>query len=344
MAKYNFIGPAVDVPGPDVGTNSWHMDMMADTYKTIFGHNDINHMGVVTGKSIVAGGINGRGESTGLGVYYCIRNLLCNDEYVEIRRKFGLIPGLEGKKIIVQGFGAVGYWACHFLKAEGAIIVGVQEFNGCVYNPNGIDVEGLKEYMGKGQGVVGHKDHVYSQSILDRPCDILIPAAMEKAINRYNCEMISAKIIAEGGNGVSTAKADQHFEEQGILVIPDVLCNAAGVTCSYLEWIKNLEHKQPGRLETKWEETSKKKFFKEIERVCTEQGMPVDLSNLSQEAVKGPSDLDLVYTGLDKIMSVALRQVVATSVKEDVSLRTAVYINTIKRIYKSYLSSGLTVK
>lgn len=320
------------------------MDLMADTYKTLFGQKDINHMGVVTGKSIIAGGINGRGESTGLGVYYCIRNILCNDEYVQLRRRNGLIPGLEGKKIIVQGFGAVGYWAAKFLQNDGAIIVGVQEFNGCVYNPTGIDIEDLKAYMSKGQGVIGHKDHVYSQSILDRPCDVLIPAAMEKALNKYNCEMISAKIIAEGGNGVSTLAADQHFDSQGIVVIPDILCNAAGVTCSYLEWLKNLEHKQPGRLNTKWQESSKKKFFKEIEKACQVQGMDIDLSNLSQESVKGPSDLDLVYTGLDKIMSVALRQVVKTSDDLDVSLRTAVYINTIKRIYKSYLSSGLTLK
>ena len=344
MAKYNFIGSAIDVPGPDVGTNTWHMDIMADTYKTLFGHKDIDHMGVVTGKSIVAGGINGRGESTGLGVYYCIRNILTRDEYVDLRNKHGLTEGMADKKVIVQGFGAVGYWACHFLVEEGAKVVGVQEYNGCLYNPNGIDIFALKEHLSLGNGVIGHPDLVPGSSILDRECDILIPAALEKALNKHNCEGIKAKLIAEGGNGVSTVNADRVFEQNNICVIPDILCNAAGVTCSYLEWLKNLEHKQPGRLVTKWEEKSKKHLLLDIERAFKEQGYNIDLSNLSRTSVKGPSDLDLVYTGLDKIMSVAMRGTVKTSMEKGVSMRMAVYINSIIRIYKNFENTGLTLK
>ena len=344
MAKYNYIGSSIDVPGPDVGTNTWHMDMMLDTYKTLFGHTDIDHMGVVTGKSIISGGINGRNESTGLGVYYCIRNILDRDEYEEIRKQYGLQRGLDGKKVIVQGFGAVGYWASHFLVEDGAKIIGVQEYNGCLYNPNGIDIFALKDHLSKGQGVDGHPDRVDDMSILDRECDILIPAALEKALNKHNCESIKAKLIAEGGNGVSTVNADRVFEQRNICVIPDILCNAAGVTCSYLEWLKNLEHKQPGRLVTKWEEKSKKYLIAEIEKSFKEQGFNIDLSGLSKTAVKGPSDLDLVYTGLDKIMSVAMRQTVATSIQKDVSMRMAVYINSINRIFKSFENVGLTLK
>lgn len=344
MAKYNYIGSSIDVPGPDVGTNTWHMDIMGDTYKTLFGHKDIDHMGVVTGKSILAGGINGRNESTGLGVYYCIRNVLTRDEYKDLRKQYNLGEGLAGKKVIIQGFGAVGYWASHFLVEEGAKIVGVQEFNGCLYNPNGIDIFALKDYLAKGQGVTGHPDLIPDKSILDRECDILIPAALEKALNKHNCEGIKAKLIAEGGNGVSTVNADKVFEQNNICVIPDILCNAAGVTCSYLEWLKNLEHKQPGRLVTKWEEKSKKHLLQEIERSFKEQGYNIDLSSLSRTAVKGPSDLDLVYTGLDKIMSVAMRQTVATSMQKGVSMRMAVYINSIERIYKQFENTGLTLK
>lgn len=344
MAKYNFIGSAIDVPGPDVGTNSWHMDMMQDTYKTLYGHSDIDHMGVVTGKSITAGGINGRNESTGLGVYYCIRNVLSREEYVETRKQYNLEEGLEGKKVIIQGFGAVGYWASHFLVEDGAKIIGVQEYNGCVYNPNGIDIVALKDHLSKGQGVTGHPDLIPDKAILDRECDILIPAALEKALNKHNCESVKAKLIAEGGNGVSTVNADMVFEQKNICVIPDILCNAAGVTCSYLEWLKNLEHKQPGRLVTKWEEKSKKQLIMEIEKSFREQGYNIDLSGLSKTARKGPSDLDLVYTGLDKIMSVAMRQTAATSTQKGVSMRMAVYINSINRIYKSFENTGLTLK
>lgn len=344
LAKYNFIGSSIDVPGPDVGTNTWHMDIMADTYKTLYGHKDIDHMGVVTGKSIVAGGINGRNESTGLGVYYCIRNVLTRGEYANLRKKHGLTEGVQGKKVILQGFGAVGYWASHFLSEEGAKIVGVQEYNGCLYNPNGIDIVALKSHLAKGDGVTGHPDLVPGASILDRECDILIPAALEKALNKYNCESIKAKLIAEGGNGVSTVNADKVFEQNNICVIPDILCNAAGVTCSYLEWLKNLEHKQPGRLVTKWEEKSKKQLIQDIQKAFKDQGYDIDLSMLSKESVKGPSDLDLVYTGLDKIMSVAMRQTVATSMQKGVSLRMAVFINSITRIYKSFENTGLTLK
>lgn len=344
MVKYNFMGSAIDVPGPDVGTGNWHMDVMADTYKTMYGHKDIDHMGVVTGKSIVAGGINGRNESTGLGVFYCIRNVLEKDEYDSLRKRHDIEKGIKGKKVIVQGFGAVGYWASKFLVEEGALIIGIQEFNGCVYNPNGIDIEAFRSHLSKGDGVNGYVDHIHDVSILNRECDILVPAALEQALNKYNCEGIKARIIAEGGNGVSTLNADKVFEQNNILVIPDILCNAAGVTCSYLEWLKNLEHKQPGRLVTKWEEKSKKKLIKEIQNSFNNQGYKIDLSNLSETHIKGPSDLDLVYTGLDKIMSVAMRQSVATSIQKDCSLRMAVFVNSINRIYKSYSNAGLALK
>lgn len=344
MAKYNYIGSAVDVPGPDVGTNTWHMDIMADTYKTLYGFHDIDHMGVVTGKSIVSGGINGRNESTGLGVYYCIRNVFEKEEHEPIRQNYDISQGLENKTAIVQGFGAVGYWASHFLVKDGVKIIGVQEYNGCVYNENGIDIDALKEHLAQGNGVIGHPDMIDNKTVIERECDILIPAALEKALNKHNCEQIKAKVIAEGGNGVSTVNADKVFEQKGILVIPDILCNAAGVTCSYLEWLKNLEHKQPGRLVTKWEEKSKQSMVVELEKQFREQGYNIDLSNLPKEVIKGPSDLDLVYTGLEKIMNVAMRQAIATSVKKDCSLRMGVFVNAIERIYKCYENSGLSLK
>lgn len=140
MTKYNFIGPGRDVPGPDVGTTTWHMDKMKDTYHTLYGMQDFNEMAIVTGKSLVEGGINGRPESTGLGVFYCIRDILERDDYSSLRERHNIEQGIKGKTLCVQGFGAVGYNAAKFFEKEGGKVVGVQEWDGCVYNAKGIDV------------------------------------------------------------------------------------------------------------------------------------------------------------------------------------------------------------
>lgn len=343
LCKYNFIGAGIDVPGPDVGTTEWHMDIMKDTYHTLYGMQDFNQTAIVTGKSIMGGGINGRPESTGLGVFYCINNVLTEDAYDDLRKKFDITKGVEEKTVIVQGFGAVGYNVSRFLAEAGAKIIGVQEWDGCVYNPYGIDVKDLKSYISANKGVQGYKDTIADKEILSRECDILIPAALEKAVNKRNAGNIKAKLIAEGGNGVATVGADEILNSKNILVIPDILANAGGVTCSYFEWLKNIEHKQPGRLTTKWEEKSKKVLLKAIEGELNKVGIKVPLSTLSREITKGGSDLDLVYTGLDNIMGIALQQTVETAQRKNVSLRTAAFINAIERIYKSYLSMGLTI-
>lgn len=343
MCKYNFIGAGIDVPGPDVGTSEWHMDIMKDTYHTLYGMKDFNSTAIVTGKSIMGGGINGRPESTGLGVFYCIRDVLTEPKYENLRKKFNIKKGIEDKTVIVQGFGAVGYNASKFLSEHGAKIIGVQEWDGCVFNPYGIDVKDLKEYISTHKGVSGYKDAISDKEILSRSCDILIPAALEKAINKKNANNIQAKMIAEGGNGVTTVAADHILQNKNILILPDILANAGGVTCSYFEWLKNIEHKQPGRLTTKWEEKSKKVLLKAIESELQKAGINVPLNDLSNDITKGGSDLDLVYTGLDNIMSMALQQTVDTAGKRDVTLRTAAYINAIERIYKCYLAMGLTI-
>lgn len=343
LCKYNFIGAGIDVPGPDVGTTEWHMDIMKDTYHTLYGMQDFNQTAIVTGKSIMGGGINGRPESTGLGVFYCIHNILVDDSYQNIRKSFNIEKGIENKTVIVQGFGAVGYNVSKFLVEAGAKVIGVQEWDGCVYNPYGIDIKDLKSYIVTNKSVQGYKDSIHDKEILSRDCDILIPAALEKAIYSQNAGNIKAKMIAEGGNGVTTFQADKILQAKNILIIPDILANAGGVTCSYFEWLKNIEHKQPGRLTTKWEEKSKKGLLRAIEAELVKVGINVPLSNLSKEITKGGSDLDLVYTGLENIMSIALHQTVDTAQKKGVSLRTAAYINAIERIYKSYLAMGLTI-
>lgn len=255
LAKKGFIGAAVDVPGPDVGTGTFHMDIMQDTYSTLFGHNDIDALGCVTGKSVEVGGINGRTESTGLGVFHVTRSLCESPRYTELRKKHGIESGLKGKKYIVQGFGNVGYWFSKFMNEQGAILVGVTEWSGSVYNPEGINVDEFHAYNSKNKGdkLSGFKGakFIEGDGAMYKPCDIFVPAALEQAINRNNAHKFQTKLIVEAANGATTVMGDKILNERGILVVPDILANAGGVTCSYFEWLKNLDHRKPGRMTKK---------------------------------------------------------------------------------------------
>lgn len=343
LCKYNFIGPGQDVPGPDVGTGEWHMDIMKDTFVTLYGFQNINATAVVTGKSVVNGGIRGRSESTGLGIFYHIRNILEDPKNAELRQHHGLQTGLQDKRIIVQGFGAVGYWVSNFLVKRGAKIVGIQEFDGCVYNEKGIDIEAFKRHLNERKTAKGHPDFVQATSLFDKPCDVFIPAALEKAVNRTNAHLIQAKLVAEGGNGVTTVEGDRILREKNVLIIPDILCNAGGVTCSYLEWLKNLEHKQPGRLTSKWEEKSNNMILEGIQHEFTKQGITVNLRELNF-LTRGGNELDLVYTGLENILTRALEQVIATAKEKKIDMRTAAFVNALDRINKCYEGVGLVIQ
>ena len=214
LAKYEFIGPGIDVPGTDLGTSNWHMDIIADTFKIFYGQDNINYMGVVTGKSEIMGGIQGKEQSSGLGVFFSISRLLTHPKFERLRQNYNLKEGLQGKRVILQGFGMVGYWAGIYIQEAKAIVVGVQVQNGSVYNPNGIDLVELRKYILENKGIQGFKDEIPDLNILDRDCDILIPCAREFAINEGNYEKIKAKIIAEGGNGVTTFEANKKLEEK----------------------------------------------------------------------------------------------------------------------------------
>ena len=343
MGKYKFIGAGIDVPGPDVGTTEWHMDIMKDTYQTLYGLQDFNFAAVCTGKSLVGGGINGRPESTGLGVYYCIRNIFNYSEYENLRNAYGVQKGLDGLKVIVQGFGAVGYNVSRYLVEDGSKIIGVQEFDGCVYNENGIDIEDFKKHMNTNRTTKGYKDRVEDKELLTKQCDLLIPAALEKAINKGNAGDIKAKVIVEAGNGTTTFEADEILQKNHILVVPDILANAGGVTCSYFEWLKNIEHKQPGRLSEKWEEKSKIIMLKAVQDELAKVGIVVDLESIDHQALRGGNDYELVITGLDNIMSLALLQTAETAEKQKISLRMAAFVNSMERIYKCYEHMGLVI-
>jgi glutamate dehydrogenase (NAD(P)+) len=252
LAKKNFIGAGIDVPGPDLGTNEAIMNCMKDTYATLYGEKDVNAVGCVTGKSVSQGGIDGRTESTGLGVFYGLREV-CNNPY--LAEKHGYELGIANKRVIIQGFGNVGFYASRFLTQYGAILIGVVEKESSVFNPEGIDPEDLIQYKNQHKTLAGFKGATESYSekqefmqVMYKECDILIPAATEQVVHLGNANLIKCKILGEAANGPTTVIGNKIIEAKNILVIPDLVLNAGGVTVSYFEWLKNLEHKQLGLL------------------------------------------------------------------------------------------------
>lgn len=343
LAKKGFIGAGVDVPGPDVGTGTFHMDIMMDTYRTLFGHNNIDAEGCVTGKSIQVGGIAGRTESTGYGVFIISKNIFEEPEYEVLRNQIKLTKGIKGKTFAVQGFGNVGYYFSRFMVQNGAKLVAVAERGGSITNPNGIDVEDLKAFLDKNGTVSGYTKgaHKADDSGMYAECDIFVPAALEQGINRNNADRIRAKIVVEAANGATTVIGDEILQKKGILVVPDVLANAAGVTCSYFEWLKNLDHRRPGRMTKKWEELSKGNLVTGLQKIFDDAGVKVDFSKIDREGIRGADDVDLVYAGLDSIMSDALRETFETAQKQGLTLRIAAYLNAIQRINTHYERVGM---
>ncbi|MCS7177579.1 MAG: Glu/Leu/Phe/Val dehydrogenase [Candidatus Kapabacteria bacterium] len=341
LIQKNFIGPSLDVPAPDFGTGPREMAWIADTYMT-FRPDDINALACVTGKPVEQGGVRGRTEATGLGVYFGIREALSIPELV---RPLGLSPGIEGKRFIVQGFGNVGYHAAKFLQQEGgAIIIGVIEWDGAVYNPDGIDVEELAQHR-KETGSILYFPRAKTipleerDSVLEYECDVLLPAALESQIHRYNAPRIRAKIIAEAANGPTTAAAEEILQQRGILVIPDIFLNAGGVVVSYFEWLKNIAHVRLGRLEKRFEERSNQRLVEMVERLTAKSLTPTERELL----LRGPDELDLVRSGLEDTMITAFHELWRTykERKGVHDLRTAAFIVAIDKIATAYFQLGI---
>jgi glutamate dehydrogenase/leucine dehydrogenase len=224
------IGPEQDIPAPDVYTNAQTMAWMMDTYSMTKGY---PIPGVVTGKPISLGGSLGRSEATGRGVFYSIQSAC---------EHLGL--PLKGAKVVVQGFGNAGTITAQMLHEAGSLVIAVNDSTGGVYKQKGLDIPGLihlKQLTGR---VAGFPDSesLDSEELLRLPCDILVPAALENAVHVRNAASVQAKIIAEAANGPLTPEADRILESRGIFVIPDILCNAGGVTVSYFEWVQDEQH------------------------------------------------------------------------------------------------------
>jgi len=224
----DLIGPYRDVPAPDVYTDEQTMAWIMDTYSLFKGYSVPES---VTGKPIILGGFKQREEATAMGVVFCIREAV---KHLKMKAK--------GSIVAVQGFGSVGWNAARILHEDGYRVVAVSDSKGGIYNPKGINPVKVFEHKEKTSSVVGYKDSrkVTNEELLELPCDILVPAALENQITRANADKVKARIVVEAANGPTTPEADKILNEKGLFVIPDILDNSGGVTSSYFEWVQNL--------------------------------------------------------------------------------------------------------
>ncbi len=339
LIRKNFIGPGVDVPAPDYGTGPREMAWMKDTYEALAA-DTLNAQACVTGKPIAQGGVHGREEATGLGVFFGVREAL---SHADDMHALGLTHGLPGKTVVVQGLGNVGFNAAKFFEQGGARVIAVAEWDGAIANPAGIDVRALQAYRAQNKGAIlgfpGAQPLASSAAALELPCDILVPAALEHVITSQNVERIRAKIIAEAANGPVTSEASEFLARQGVMVIPDSYLNAGGVVVSYFEWVKNLSHVRFGRLQKRWQSQSHQGLLSAVEGMTGAQFSP----DVAQSFIKGPDEIDLVNSGLEETMVNGFREIrdIQRAHHGEIDLRTAAFIAAIDKIVVSYQDLGI---
>jgi glutamate dehydrogenase (NAD(P)+) len=318
LIKKNFIGPGIDVPAPDYGTGPREMAWIADTYNTM-AEGQLDAFACVTGKPIPQRGVRGRMEATGRGVFLGIREACSIPEDM---KRLGLAPGLSGKRVVVQGLGNVGYHASKFIQEGGGIIVGLSEYEGAIYNPEGLEVEMVVRHRKETGSILnfpGAKNLAQSSDVLELDCDILVPAALENQITMDNAAKIKARMIAEGANGPVTADAAEALLKAGKMILPDMYLNAGGVTVSYFEWLKNLSHVRFGRISKRFEEDINKKILNAVE------------------------SLTVVNSGLEETMINAYQEIreVRRKHEDKISLRTAAFISSIDKVARAYFELGI---
>lgn len=337
LIKKNFIGPGIDVPAPDYGTGEREMAWILDTYLTLKS-NEVEGYGCVTGKPVSLNGIRGRTEATGRGVVYGLNEIV---SYKDDMDAIGLTTGLEGKRVVIQGLGNVGFHAANIITEYGAKVIGIAEIEGAIHNEAGIDVKKLLKYR-KAKGTIigfpGSKEVKGDNAGLEIECDILIPAALENQITLKNAKNIKAKIIAEAANGPITPEAEEILLKKKVMIIPDIYINAGGVTVSYFEWLKNLSHVRFGRMNKRFEEYTQNNMIDVMERATNKSISKRERSSV----VKGASEIDLVNSGLEDTMIEAYQSIREAKKKNKIEdLRTAAFYVSIMKIADAYGSMGI---
>jgi glutamate dehydrogenase (NAD(P)+) len=332
----NLIGPGLDVPAPDYGTGPREMAWIVDTY-AMLAPGTIDALGCVTGKPVTQGGVRGRTQATGKGVYFALRESV-NDE--EVMKPLGFKTGLAGKRVVVQGMGNVGYWTAKFIQEGGGIIIGLAEREGAITSQSGLDVEKVLEHRQETGSILkypGATDIANSADALEMDCDVLVPAALENVITGENVDRIKAKIIVEGANGPVTADASEKLLSRGVLLVPDLYTNAGGVTVSYFEWVKNLSHMRFGRMEKRFQEHTNEQILAAVEQLTGKKMS----ESARRKAAEAAGEEELVNSGLEETMVAAYSELRVIQKEESVDLRTAAFMNAIGKVAMAYTQRGI---
>ena len=338
LVRKKFIGPGVDVPAPDFGTGPQEMAWIADTYVSLTG--ELDALACVTAKPLAQGGIRGRTEATGRGVYYGIREAC---DTTELMKAIGLSRGVKGKRVVVQGLGNVGYHAAKFLQEAGAVLVGLTEYEGAISNSAGLDIEQVMAHRRERKSILGFPgatDLPSSEAGLEIDCDILVPAALEQVLTAENAPRIKARIIAEGANGPTTVAAEDALLKRGVLILPDLWLNAGGVIVSYFEWLKNLSHVRFGRMQKRYEEGAARRLLEAVAQTTGKQFSEQQIAFYTE----GPDEEDLVNSGLEESIVSAyhqMRDIQKRHSTDTLSLRTAAFINAIDKVARTYEEMGI---
>ena len=339
LIKRDLISPSMNVPAPDIGTSSREMAWIADEYRKIYPA-DINGSACVTGKPPSKNGLVGREEATGRGVQYIIREFFRNPDLLKLVK---LDNDLSTKSFILQGFGNVGYHLSKFLTEDDDVkLIGISEFNGGIYNEDGINVSHAKKYFTKHNSFENYPKATFvkdSSLLLKRKCDILIPAARENVITEKNAGDISASLIVEAANGPISYKGNQILNRKKIFVIPDILANGGGVAVSYFEWVKNLRHIRFGRLEKRRNQIQLNNLIEAIESM-TGKTMPAKYKTNFHNGIE---EIDLIRSGLDDMMIDGFQSVKKEFFETNKipDFRTAAFKAAIEKIALSYDFIGL---
>jgi glutamate dehydrogenase/leucine dehydrogenase len=308
----DMIGPFTDIPAPDVNTNPETMAWIYDTYDMM--HKGRNNLGVVTGKPIDIGGSLGRNEATSRGCLYCTQRALAR----------GIVEGLnsvKGATVVVQGYGNAGAIAAQLYAEQGAKIIAVSDSRGGIHKADGLDPLDVLKHKKETGSVVGYPGtkEVSNEALLEIPCDILVPAALENVIRGDNADRIQAKVIAEAANGPTTPAADEVLFAKGIHVLPDILANAGGVTVSYFEWVQNNENEQ-------WEEDE------------VNLKMHVKMERATDAVINKQKEIN---DSLDALNGERKKRGLSDEPLEPIDLRMAAYVLSISRVAKVTLERGI---